>query len=86
MPRSSKATSSAEDAAGDGGIGTPIGMTSEIEERSRSPRCVRKSCIISAVSLGAGGHLNGADVTPTTTLPPSNESNTSRSANAPSTV
>ena len=30
---------------------------------SRSPRSVRKSCISSAVSLGAGGHLNGVDVT-----------------------
>ena len=59
------------DASGDGGIGTGSGMTSAISDRSRSPRSVRKSCISSAVSLGAGGHLNGVDVTPTTTRPPS---------------
>ena len=53
-----------------GGIGTGRGMTSAISERSRHPRCVRRSCISSAVSLGAGGHLNGVDVTPTTTRPP----------------
>ena len=36
-----------------------------------SPRAARWSCTSSAVSLGAGGHLNGVDVTPTTTRPPS---------------
>ena len=53
----------ASDAAGDGGIGVPSGMTREISDRSRRPRSVRKSCSSSAVSLGAGGHLNGVDVT-----------------------
>jgi len=41
MPRSSKATSNAFDAAGDGGIGTPSGITSEIDEASRNPRADR---------------------------------------------
>jgi hypothetical protein len=41
MPRSANAASSAFDAAGDGGMGTPIGITSEISERSRSPRVVK---------------------------------------------
>ncbi len=63
--------SSASDACFDGGIGTPRGMTSEISDRSRSPRWLRKSWTSSAVSLGAGGHLNGVEVTPTTTRPPS---------------
>ena len=40
----------------------------------------------SAVSLGAGGHLNGVDVTATITRPPSNRDNSSLSANAPATV
>jgi hypothetical protein len=50
-----------------GGIGTPRGMTSEMDELPRMPRSTRKSCIRRAVSLGAGGHLNGVEVTPTTT-------------------
>ena len=41
MPRSANATSSASDAAGDGGIGTGNGITSAISERSRSPRSSR---------------------------------------------
>lgn len=61
-------------------------MTSEIREVSRIPRSVRKSCINKAVSLGAGGHLNGVEVTPTMTLPPANLDNTSRKAKAPDTV
>ena len=65
------------------GSGAGSGMTSEICERSRSPRSVRKSCISSAVSLGAGGHLNGVEVTATMTRPPSKSASTSRSANAP---
>jgi hypothetical protein len=36
----------------------PNGITSEIELAWRRPRSVRKSCSSSAVSLGAGGHLN----------------------------
>ena len=65
------------------GSDTGNGMTSAISDRSRSPRSVRKSCISSAVSLGAGGHLNGVEVTPTITRPPSKSASTSRSANAP---
>lgn len=61
-------------------------MTSEISERSRSPRALRNSWVSSAVSLGAGGHLNGVEVTATTTLPPGKRSSTSRTANAPATV
>ena len=77
---------SASEAAGDGGMGTPMGMTSEIRDRSLRPRAVRKSCTSSAVSLGAGGHLNGVEVTPTTTWPPWKSASTSRRANAPATV
>ena len=40
----------------------------------------------SAVSLGAGGHLNGVEVTPTMTRPPAKSRSTSRSAKAPATV
>ena len=86
MPRSANASSIAFDASGDGGIGTGSGMTSAISERSRRPRPMRKSCINSAVSLGAGGHLNGVDVTPMTTRPPPKPASTSRAANAPDTV
>ena len=86
MSRSANAASSASDAAGDGGIGTPNGITSATSELSRKPRRNRKSCTSSAVSLGAGGHLNGVDVTPTTTRPPPKLSSTSRTANAPGTV
>ena len=74
------------DASGEGGIGTGSGMTRAISDRWRMPRSVRKSCISNAVSLGAGGHLNGVDVTPTTTRPPSKASSTSPAANAPATV
>jgi hypothetical protein len=86
MPRSANAARITWDAAGDGGIGDGSGITSAISDRSRSPRRVRWWCISSAASLGAGGHLNGVDVTPTTTRPPSNAAITSRSANAPGTV
>ena len=41
MPRSANATSSASDASGDGGMGTGIGITSEISDRSRSPRAAK---------------------------------------------
>ena len=37
MPRSPKAVSSASDAAGDGGIGTPMGMTSDMSESRTEP-------------------------------------------------
>jgi hypothetical protein len=50
-----KCNQSASDAAGDGGIGTGNGITSEICDRSPQPAMVRKSCINSAVSLGAVG-------------------------------
>ena len=43
--------------------------TSAISTASRRPRSRRKSCSSSAVSLGAGGHLNGVDVTPTIAVP-----------------
>jgi hypothetical protein len=86
MPRSANASSSAADASGDGGIGAGNGIARSISELSRSPRSVRKSCTSSAVSLGAGGHLNGVEVTPTITRPPGNASSTSRRAKAPATV
>ena len=38
-----------------------------------------------AASLGAGGHLNGVDVTPTIARPFENEGSTSRRRTAPST-
>ena len=63
-----------------------MGITNEISDRSRTPRSERKSCIISAVSLGAGGHLNGVEVTATITRPPSKSASTSRKPNAPATV
>ena len=37
MPRSANAASSAADASGDGGIGTPSGITSAISDGSRRP-------------------------------------------------
>ena len=86
IPRSANAVSNAVDAAGDGGIGTGNGMTSATSERSRMPRSVRKSCTSRAVSLGAGGHLNGVDVTATMTRPPGKSARMSRRANAPATV
>ncbi|HEY1669284.1 MAG TPA: hypothetical protein VGG54_26620 [Trebonia sp.] len=86
MPRSANAASSGAEAAGDGGIGAPSGITSEISLASRRPRSTRKSCSISAVSLGAGGHLNGVEVTPMISRPPPKEFSTSRAAKAPSTV
>ena len=76
----------ASEAAGDGGMGTPNGITSDMDELSRSRRCTRKSWSKSAVSLGAGGHLNGVEVTPTMTRPPSKLAKTSRRAKAPATV
>ena len=69
MPRSSNAARMASDAIGDGGIGVPSGMTTSISELSRNPRAERNSCISSAVSLGAGGHLKGVLVTATMTRP-----------------
>ena len=72
IPRSANAASSAFDASGDGGIGTGKRHHERDAPIDRGcPRSVRKSCINSAVSLGAGGHLNGADVTATITRPPS---------------
>jgi hypothetical protein len=41
MSRSAKATSRASEAAGDGGMGEPKGITNEMEEFSRMPRCVK---------------------------------------------
>ena len=81
--RSANAARSASDAAGEGGIGTGNGMTSAISDRCRTPRLTRWSCIRSAVSLGAGGHLNGVEVTATITRPPAKLASTSRNANAP---
>ena len=86
MPRSANAVTSADDASGDGGIGRPKSMTSEISLLSRSPRSTRWSCSNSAVSLGAGGHLNGVERTPMITRPPPKSASTSRAAKAPSTV
>ena len=74
------------EASGEGGMGTGRGMTRATSERSLRPRSRRNVSVRSAASLGAGGHLNGVEVTPTTTRPPSNPSSTSRRANAPSTV
>lgn len=86
MPRSANAARMSCEALGDGGIGTPRGITNDTCETPPRPRASRKSCISSAVSLGAGGHLNGVDVTPTTTRPPANRSSTPRRATAPATV
>ena len=72
MPLSAKAARTACDAIGEGGIGTPNGITNDTCEAPARPRACRNSCIRSAVSLGAGGHLNGVEVTPTTTCPPAN--------------
>ena len=47
-----------------GGIGRGKSTTSAISDRSRTPLLVRCSCISSAVSLGAGGHLYGVESTP----------------------
>ena len=60
------------------------GITSAISERSRQPALASGSrACSSAVSLGAGGHLNGVDVTATITRPPSKSASTSRRAKAP---
>ncbi len=69
MPRSSNAATSAAEVSGDGGTGRPKGRTSVISQSSRTPRLTRSSCSMSAHSLGAGGHLNGAPQTPITTRP-----------------
>ncbi len=86
MPRSANAPSSASDAAGDGGIGTGSGITRCTSERSRTPLRSSMSCTRSAVSLGAGGHLNGVEQTPTITRPPPKSASTSRRAKAPDSV
>ena len=44
MPRSANAASSASDAAGDGGIGTGNGITSDTSDCSRTPVLTRCSC------------------------------------------
>ena len=86
MPRSSNAASSADEASGDGGIGRGNGMTSEIDDRSRMPRARSSSSSSSAVSLGAGGHLNGPAVMPMTTSPPPNSASVRCSAKAPASL
>jgi len=62
MSDCAKVSSSIAEAPGDGGIGAPSGITNEISLFSRRPRLLRKSCMSRAVSLGAGGHLNGVEV------------------------
>ena len=47
------------------GSGAPSGITSAISDARGGPRSARRSCMSRAVSLGAGGHLNGVEVTPT---------------------
>ena len=61
-------------------------MTSEIVDCSRMPRSRSIASSMSAVSLGAGGHLNGPAVMPITTSPPSNAASVSRSAKAPASL
>src|SRR5574341_507283 len=78
IPRSAKAATNALEVAGDGGIGAPNGMTKLISHASRTPRVVRYSCSNKAASLGAGGHLNGAEVTPTIARPFEKVGSTSR--------
>ena len=65
MPRSAKVDISALEVAGEGGMGMPKGMTRVMSQSPRTPRAVRWSCRSSAASLGAGGHLNGWEQTPT---------------------
>ena len=72
ISRSANAVSSAAEVSGDGGTGRGSGMTSVISQSFRTPRAVSESCSISAHSLGAGGHLNGAPHTPITTRPSEN--------------
>ncbi len=86
MPRSANASRIAADAGGDGGMGTGSGITRWTSERSRRPLRTSRSCTSSAVSLGAGGHLNGTEQTPTTTRPPAKSARTSRVAKAPDSV
>ena len=61
-------------------------MTREMVDELRMPRSRSMASSISAVSLGAGGHLNGPAVMPMTTFPPGNEARVSRSANAPASL
>ena len=86
IPRSANAARRTSDAGGDGGMGAGNGIASVTSDCSRTPRFTRFSCTRRAVSLGAGGHLNGVDVTATSTRPPGNSASTSRSPNAPSSV
>ncbi len=83
MSRSAKAPTSAAEVSGDGGTGVMNGSTRVIVHWSRTPRRTRLSCSISAHSLGAGGHLNGAPQTPITALPELNASSLSRMPKAP---
>ncbi len=57
MSRSAKAAIKAFDVSGEGGTGLGKGSTSVISHWPRTPLLVRRSCSISAHSLGAGGHL-----------------------------
>ena len=83
MPRSANAARSASDASGDGGIGAAERHHDRDRRRRRAGRARAGSrAASSAVSLGAGGHLNGAPHTPTITAPAVNAASTSRSAGA----
>ena len=86
IPRWANSVSSAAEVSGDGGTGRGSGMTNEISQLSRTPRAVSASSSSSAHSLGAGGHLNGAPHTPTTTRPSENVGTISASSAAPCSV
>jgi len=85
IPRSSKVDTSALDVSGEGGIGAPKGMTSEILVASLTPRSRRYSSNNSTASLGAGGHLNEGPHTPTMAAPSVNPAIASPAAIAPVT-
>ena len=66
MPRSVKAAISALEAAGDGGIGAPNGMTRLISHAPRTPRAVRWSCSSATVSRDTPRfRVDGGDGFPT---------------------
>ncbi len=83
MPRSANRARIASEVASDGGTGRPNGITTWIFTASRRPRSRRCSSRSRAVSLGAGGHLNGVPQMPTMAVPPVNPGRIRRTVSAP---
>ena len=85
MSRSANASISAAEVSGEGGTGVPKGMTKVISQASLTPRSTSWSWSSRQVSLGAGGHLNGAPQTPITARPAEKPGMMPASRSAPAT-